>query len=415
MAKVSKIKHLSVMLIYFLPIFIISGNFLADLAVVIINLLFVTILIQDKSINFIYKNKYFWVLAFFYLYLVARSIFTLEWISIKSAIFSFRYVIFIFAFYYFYMNKVLKLRYLYLILISLLAILFVDGLYHYIFIINIFGYDLIHPNRVSSFFGDELILGSYTFRVLLLTIPLLLFINLNKFIFKDNLKFILLITALIFLLILSGERTAFFLSFIYIMILIFILSKGFLNKLKICSLFIIIIIFIFNLNNDFSKRMINTTKNNINSFVLNDAHGTKKNILSLSRMHDDHYASGFEMFKDNILFGQGPKMFRIKCKEKKFNVAKWSCSTHPHNIIIQFLAELGVVGALFLIYFYLSLFLNIKIAKNKPLIISTTFLVFLIFFPLLPFGNFFHNGLVIMNILSISILWCLYNGDNEQY
>ena len=67
MAKVSKIKHLSVMLIYFLPIFIISGNFLADLAVVIINLLFVTILIQDKSINFIYKNKYFWVLAFFYL------------------------------------------------------------------------------------------------------------------------------------------------------------------------------------------------------------------------------------------------------------------------------------------------------------------------------------------------------------
>jgi hypothetical protein len=187
MAKVSKIKHLSVMLIYFLPIFIISGNFLADLSVVIINLLFVTILIQDKSINFIYKNKYFWVLAFFYLYLVARSIFTLEWISIKSAIFSFRYVIFIFAFYYFYMNKVLKLRYLYLILISLLAILFVDGLYQYIFKFNIFGYDLIHPNRVSSFFGDELILGSYTFRVLLLTIPLLLFINLNKFIFKDNL------------------------------------------------------------------------------------------------------------------------------------------------------------------------------------------------------------------------------------
>ena len=70
MAEVSKIKHLSVILIYFLPIFSISGNFLADLAVVIINILFVAILIQNKSINFIYKNKYFWVLAFFYLYLV---------------------------------------------------------------------------------------------------------------------------------------------------------------------------------------------------------------------------------------------------------------------------------------------------------------------------------------------------------
>ena len=201
----------------------------------------------------------------------------------------------------------------------------------------------------------------------------------------------------------------------YILTLMLILPKGFLNKLKICSLFIITIIFIFNFNDNFSKRMINVTMYNINSFVLNYDHGTKKNILSLSRMHDDHYASGFEMFKDNILFGQGPKMFRIKCKENRFNVAKWSCSSHPHNIIIQFLAELGLVGTLFLIYFYLSLFLNIKKAKNKPLIILTTFLVFLIFFPLLPFGNFFHNGLVIMNILSISILWCLYNGDNEQY
>lgn len=415
MAKVSKIKNLSVILIYLLPIFIVSGNFLADLAVVIINILFFTILIQNKSINFIYKNKYFWVLVFFYFYLVVRSLFTLEWISIKSAIFSFRHVIFIFAFYYLYMNKVLNLRYLYFILIGLLAILLVDGSYQYVFNYNIFGYDILHPNRVSSFFGDELILGSYTFRVLLLMIPLSLFINLNKFSFKDNLKLILYTIALMSLLILSGERTAFFLSFVYIVTLILIVPKSFLNKFKIFVIFIITIIFIFNHNVNFSKRLITVTMQNINSFVLSEEHGTKKNILSLSRMHDDHYASGIEMFKDNILFGQGPKMFRIKCKEEKFNVAKWSCSTHPHNIIIQFLAELGIIGTLFLIYFYLSLFLNIKIAKNKPLIISTTFLVFLIFFPFLPFGNFFHNGLVIMNIFSISILWCLYNGDNEQY
>ena len=72
------------------------------------------------------------------------------------------------------------------------------------------------------------------------------------------------------------------------------------------------------------------------------------------------------MFKDNILFGQGLKMFRIKCSEEKFNAGRFSCSTHPHNIIIQFLAELGIVGILFLIYFYFSLFLTIKkITKNN--------------------------------------------------
>ena len=414
MSKVSLMKNVSSTLIYLLPIFIISGNFLTDLSVVIINVLFITVLIQNKSINFIYKNKYFWILVFFYLYLVVRSIFTLEWISIKSAIFSFRYVIFIFAFYYLYINKVLNLHYLYLILISLLVILTIDGTYQYVFKSNIFGYDLLHPYRVSSFFGDELIMGSYTFRVLLLIIPLSLFFYQNNIHFKNFLKLTLFTIVLIYLLILTGERIAFFLSLVYILTLILILPKGLLNKLKIIFLFTLALIFIFNSNNNFSQRIFKLTKSNIQSFVMKKENN-RKNILSFSEMHDDHYSSGIKMFKDNILFGQGLKMFRIKCNEDKFNTGQHSCSTHPHNIIIQFLAELGIIGILFLTYFYFSLFSNIKAAKNNSLIISTTFLVFLIFFPLLPYGNFFHNGLVIMNILSVSILWCLNNDDNKQY
>lgn len=414
MFKALTIKNLSSTIIYLLPIFIISGNFFADLAVVIINILFVTLLIQNKSINFIYNNKYFWALVIFYFYITIRSLFTLEWISIKSAIFSFRYIIFIFAFYYFYINKVLNLRYLYLILICLLFILFIDGTYQYVFKSNIFGYDLFHPGRVSSLFGDELIMGSYTFRILLLIIPLSLFYSKNKFDLKNLLKLFLLTIFLIFLLILSGERIAFFLSCFYIFSLILILTKSFFNKLIFFFLFIATLVFIFNYNNNFSQRLLHLTKTNIKSFVLSKDNN-RKNILSLSKMHDDHYSTGMEMFKDNFLFGQGLKMFRIKCNEEKFKVGKFSCSTHPHNIIIQFLAELGVIGISFLLYFYLSLFLNIKAAKNNSLITSTSFLVFLIFFPLLPYGNFFHNGLVIMNILSISILWCLYYDDNKQY
>ena len=414
MSKALMIKNLSSTLIYLLPIFIVSGNFLADLAVVIVNILFVTLLIQNKSIDFIYKNKYFWVLVFFYLYITTRSLFTLEWISIKSAIFSFRYIIFIFAFYYFYTNKVLNLRNFYFILICVLFVLSIDGTYQYVFKSNIFGYELFHPNRVSSLFGDELIMGSYTFRVLLLIIPLSIFFYKNNIHFKNLLKLIFLTIFLLYLLILSGERIAFFLSVLYILTLILILPKSFLNKLKFIFLFILTLIFIFNYNSSLSKRLWSLTKINIESFVISKD-SNRKNILSLSKMHDDHYSSGMEMFKDNFLFGQGLKMFRIKCNEEKFNVGKFSCSTHPHNIIIQFLAELGIIGILFLIYFYFSLFLNIKTNKNNPLITSTTFLVFLIFFPLLPYGNFFHNGLVIMNILSISILWCLYNDDNKQY
>jgi hypothetical protein len=414
MLKALTIQNLSSTIIYLLPIFIISGNFLSDLAVVIINILFVTLLIQNKSINFIYNNKYFWAIVIFYLYITIRSLFTLEWVSIKSAIFSFRYVIFIFAFYYFYINKFLNLNYLNLILISLLFLLSIDGTYQYIFKSNIFGYDLFHPNRVSSLFGDELIMGSYTFRILLLIIPLSLFYYKNNFNLKNLLKLILLIIFLLFLLILSGERIAFFLSSFYIFSLIIILPKSLFDRLIYTFLFIATLFFIFNYNNDFSQRLLHLTKQNIESFVLTK-NNSRKNVLSLSKMHDDHYSTGMEMFKDNFLFGQGPKMFRIKCNDEKFKVGKFSCSTHPHNIIIQFLAELGVIGIAFLLYFYLSLFLNIKAIKNNYLISSTSFLAFLIFFPLLPYGNFFHNGLVIMNILSISILWCLYYDDNKKY
>ena len=362
MPKVSMMKNASSTLIYLLPVFIISGNFLADLSVVIINVLFITLLIQNKSINFIYKNKYFWILVFFYLYLVVRSIFTLEWISIKPAIFSFRYVIFIFAFYYLYINKVLNLRYLYLILISLLIILTIDGTYQYVFESNLFGYNILHENRASSFFGDELIMGSYTFRVLLLIIPLSLFFHQNNVYFKNFLKLILLTIVLIYLLILSGERVAFFLGLVYTLTLILILPKGLLNKLKIMILFTVTLIFIFNSNNNFSQRILEQTKSNLEQVMTTD----KKNILSLSAMHDDHYSSGMKMFKDNILFGQGLKMFRIKCNEDKFNTGKHSCSTHPHNIIIQFLAELGIIGTLFLTYFYFSLF---QILKQRKIIL----------------------------------------------
>ena len=62
----------------------------------------------------------------------------------------------------------------------------------------------------AVFFGDELIMGSYTFRVLLLIIPLSLYFHQNNVYFKNFLKLILLTIVLIYLLILSGERVAFY-------------------------------------------------------------------------------------------------------------------------------------------------------------------------------------------------------------
>lgn len=55
------------------------------------------------------------------------------------------------------------------------------------------------------------------------------------------------------------------------------------------------------------------------------------------------------MFSDNKLFGQGSNTFRILCSSEKFRISDKNegCSTHPHNIYVQILAETGLIGVFF--------------------------------------------------------------------
>ena len=62
-----------------------------------------------------------------------------------------------------------------------------------------------------------------------------------------------------------------------------------------------------------------------------------------------------KIFKDNPIFGQGPKAFRMLCKKKDFFVPG-ACTTHPHNTILQILSEIGLVG----IVFYLIILMLLK-------------------------------------------------------
>ena len=53
-----------------------------------------------------------------------------------------------------------------------------------------------------------------------------------------------------------------------------------------------------------------------------------------SKQHDSHIRTAYKMFKARPIFGHGPKMFRIKCKNEKYAVCKCPCSTHPHNFYV---------------------------------------------------------------------------------
>ena len=72
-------------------------------------------------------------------------------------------------------------------------------------------------------------------------------------------------------------------------------------------------------------------------------------------------------FKDNKIFGKGPKIYRYICDDPKFRINTWSCSTHPHNYYIQILAELGILGFLFVGIFYLYICGKILLLLTKKM------------------------------------------------
>lgn len=122
-----------------------------------------------------------------------------------------------------------------------------------------------------------------------------------------------------------------------------------------------------------------------------------------------HQLTAINMFKENILIGSGPNSFRFKCFEEKFfkinsfNIGK-NCNTHPHNLHVEMLQGIGILGyssfILFLIsiYFFLTKNNNLHVKEKKMIII-----IILCFFPIIiPTGSFFSTSM--MNRIFFSFL-----------
>ena len=119
-------------------------------------------------------------------------------------------------------NKFL-IKYIFLSLLICFIILIFDGFIQYIYGKNIIGFEK-QGIRLSSFFGDELILGSYLSRILPILIGTFFLTNYSN----KNLN-IYLFTILVFLtfilIYLTGERAAFFLTIMSITYLIVMVNK----------------------------------------------------------------------------------------------------------------------------------------------------------------------------------------------
>ena len=400
------------LLIIFLPASLVSGPFLPDLIISYCAIISFWIIIKDKSNNSL-KNFYLKFFLFFFIYINISSLLS-EHIqySLKTSIFYFRHGLFVLVFLYLIeINKNLLKKILYG-LIFCYIFLAIDGIYQFNYGENFFKFKLAEDNRVSSLFGDELVLGAFFLRFY----PIL--IGLTYYYLKNNksrfsLFFFIFSSLTLIMIILSGERSAFILFLLTFIFILFMTKNLILAKNIIFLLLGISLLILFFSENRAKQRIFNFT---YDQFV-------EKNIDGKSwfptRHHYYHFKSGLQIFRDNIFFGSGPKTFRKVCSNKKYYINEFSCSTHPHNTYIQFLAELGLFGISFLlfilflfikysfIHFYLKFFKKKFLFDNFQVIILSSFIPFL--FPFMSSGNFFNNWLSIIYYFPIAIFIHSFN------
>ena len=385
-------------LVIFIPITLVSGPLIPEILMLFAIAIFLFKIFKFKKFNY-FKNFYTYFFLCFFLYINLRSLFVDEiLVSLQSTLFYFRfYLLSLVIWYILDSESQFAKKFLKYFLISII-ILISDSILQFNIGTNIFGWEKIHPQRISSFFGDELVLGSYLVRFFPLIIGIYIFINFDEFNLNKTLILFFIILVFFVGISISGDRTAFYLSLLFLPFLINLKKIPYIkNKIFLYGTSFLILLFIFIFTNDaLKKRIIEST---ISSMISkNSEKNESSRIILFSNNHENHIKTAIKIFNDNKLFGIGVKQFRFKCNDQKYFENKHSCSTHPHNIYAQILSELGLIGIIFLMIYFIficfKIFENIFSKKDSPinlLNLMALSTIFLNLFPFSPSGNFFNN------------------------
>ena len=408
-------------IIVLLPALLISGPFLSDLGISIVSILFLTNSIKNKLFKY-YNNIYFKIFLLFCLILILSSLLSKNIIiSLKNSLFYFRFGIFSLCFWFLIEKDKRILNYVFYSIVICFSLLIIDGYTQYFSGKNLFGVEMYRDFRVSSFFGSELILGSYLSRFFPILFALFIFVD-QQFI-KKNKKLLFLVTVIFILteglILLSGERLALFfmnLSAVFIILMIKNYRTYRFWTYVGSLLLILILIFVFPIT---KQRIIDQT---FNDFTRNNSGEDK--IYIFSKPHNDMYISAIRIFSDNKFFGVGPRQFRNECKN--YPVSEYSCDTHPHNTYIELLSESGIFAFLIVfVTFLIIIFLSIKqfflkLSKKKKTYFNDFELclisaIIISLWPFSPSGSFFNNWMSIVYYFPVGIfLWQRSINKKEQ-
>ena len=396
----------------FIPASIIIGPAISLFNILLIDISFIFFILFKKDFKFL-SNKTVKLIILLCLYLVFNSVIAKDFSMGAYRNLGFiRFGIFFLAFNYFFYNKDFVNRVL-IIWALTLSFLSLDTYLESISGTNLLGYGEAYGARIVSFFKDEPIVGGYINGFYLIIIGFLFYLN-NKIL--NNYKYIILIFTIFFItaIILTGERSN-SIKAILGFFLFYFLNDHFKFKEKILSvlLLVLVFIFLFNTSNFLKLRYGGQFFKPIISIFQSSDEISNEKVASKS-LYIALYQSGFEVFKKNKFFGVGNKNYRVETCSNEKN-PKYFCSTHPHQLYFEFLAEHGIVGALILISILFSLILSkIKIIFGSKNYLQLGCLTFLLtsFIPLLPSGAFFADYNLTIFWINLSIMYAAGNKTN---
>lgn len=415
-----------------IPILLTTGPFLPDLFLTISIFVFLYYLIRGNKIYVITKKKFFIFFFIFWLFLLLCSALgdiDNYPLSFKSSLPYLRFGIFVVLFTYLSQNFIEFKEKLIISTIVAITICSISGAYQILSVRFELLYEIIDMfnsrskdefdyhwrslgstkmNRISLPFSDWMVAGSLMMR--LFPIALMFVLLKNHLTMRKKIIFNIFFILSSLVILMSGERASIIL-FIFEILILLILSKKLRNYFKISLVITLIFGSLIVAVDPISKgRLIGQTISNLKG----ETSEIKKNYL-ISEHHEKHFIGAWKIFVDNKIFGSGLKGYRFEC----YNNPKYSqdkdiiCSSHPHNNVMQFMSELGIIGLILYssLFFYFSLMLisyfikvnfkKISLSKDQEIKMYAFVSLFITFWPLTTSGNFFNNWLSIIYFLPI--------------
>ncbi len=380
-----------------IPISILAGSGFSVSNILLIDLSFLIYMFYLKDFSFL-KHESIKYLLIFYLYLIFNSFISID--SEQGVLRNFgfiRVIIFFIALNFFFNQKSFLEKTLIIWSLIFLVVVF-DIFFERFNGTNLLGYPkestVYLAKRIVSFFRDEPIVGGFVNAFYLILIGFLL----NKFGPKKS-KYILILSMVFFISILiTGERSNTLRAGLGIL-LFFIFYKDFNLRHKLISLItMVLLLFILIINSEFLK----------GRFIVQF-----KQAITNDGLYLRIYKSGFEVFKNYPLFGVGNKNYRVETCKNTNNKSiktqkKYKCTTHPHQIYLEFLSEHGLLGSLIMFFLlYKLIFSKIKsvIRSDNYLQLGSFIYLILVFLPIIPSGAFFNDYMITLFIINLSIFY----------